>query len=50
MDEINAYKEESAKKSDFERTEMVKEKTGVRIQGVEGINPVNGKEYPDLCF
>ena len=46
MDEINAYKEESAKKSDFERTEMVKEKTGVRIQGVEGINPVNGKNIP----
>ena len=37
---------EAAKKSDFERTEVVKEKTGVKIQGVKGINPVNGKEIP----
>ena len=46
MDAICAYQEESAKKSDFERTEMVKEKTGVRIEGVEGINPVTGKQIP----
>lgn len=46
MDAIVAYQEESAKKSDFERTELVKEKTGVRIEGVEGINPVTGKQIP----
>lgn len=46
MDAIIAYQEESAKKSDFERTELVKEKTGVRIEGVEGINPVTGKQIP----
>ena len=40
------YREQSAKKSDFERTEMAKEKTGVRLDGVAGINPVNGKEIP----
>ena len=46
MEEIRAYQVEAAKKSDFERTEVVKEKTGVKIQGVKGINPVNGKEIP----
>lgn len=46
MDAIIAYQEESAKKSDFERTELVKEKTGVRLEGVEGINPVTGKQIP----
>ncbi len=46
MEEVAAYQEESAKKSDFERTELVKEKTGVMLQGVRGINPVNGKEIP----
>ncbi len=46
MEEITAYQEESSKKSDFERTEMAKEKTGVRICGVEGINPVTGKQIP----
>ena len=46
MEEIRAYQAEAAKKSDFERTEVVKEKTGVKIQGVKGINPVNGKEIP----
>lgn len=46
MDEIHAYQEKAARKSDFERTEMVKEKTGVRLDGVCGINPVNGKEIP----
>ena len=44
--EINKYKEEAAKKSDFERTELVKDKTGVCLDGVKAINPVNGKEIP----
>ncbi len=44
--EVNAYKESAAKKSDFERTELVKEKTGVKLDGVSAINPVNGKEIP----
>ena len=46
MDAIRAYREASARKSDFERTEMAKEKTGVRLEGVAAINPVNGKEIP----
>ncbi|RPF48455.1 leucyl-tRNA synthetase [Hydrogenoanaerobacterium saccharovorans] len=46
LSEIKAYQEEAAKKSDFERTELVKEKTGVEIKGIRGINPVNGKEVP----
>ena len=46
IDEVRAYQEEAAKKSDFERTELAKDKTGVRLQGVNGINPVNGKEIP----
>jgi len=46
MDEIHAYQEKAARKSDFERTEMAKEKTGVCLDGVCGINPVNGKEIP----
>ena len=46
MDEIKAYQEEAARKSDFERTELAKDKTGVEIKGVKGINPVNGKEIP----
>ena len=46
MDEIRAYQKEAAKKSDFERTEVVKDKTGVRLDGVTAINPVNGKEIP----
>jgi len=46
MDVICAYKEEAAKKSDFERTEVVKEKTGVELKGVSGINPLTGKEIP----
>lgn len=46
MDEIRAYQEKAARKSDFERTEMAKEKTGVCLKGVRGINPVNGKEIP----
>lgn len=46
MDEVKAYQAEAAKKSDFERTELAKDKTGVRLDGVCGINPVNGKEIP----
>lgn len=46
MSDIKAYQEEAAKKSDFERTELVKDKTGVELKGVMGINPVNGKEIP----
>ena len=45
-DAVAAYQEEAARKSDFERTELNKEKTGVVIEGVKGINPVNGKEIP----
>ncbi len=45
-DEVLAYREEAAKKSDFERTELVKDKTGVRLDGVMAVNPVNGKEIP----
>ncbi|MDO5573029.1 MAG: leucine--tRNA ligase [bacterium] len=44
--EIIAYREMAAKKSDFERTELAKEKTGVNIDGFTAINPVNGKEIP----
>ena len=44
--EVKAYKDEAAKKSDFERTELVKDKTGVCLDGVKAINPVNGKEIP----
>ena len=46
MDAVRAYREASARKSDFERTEMAKEKTGVRLEGVAAINPVNGRETP----
>ena len=46
MEEIRTYQEVSARKSDFERTEMAKDKTGVRLAGVSAINPVNGKEIP----
>ena len=45
-DDVTAYVEAAARKSDFERTELVKEKTGVKLEGVKGINPVNGKEIP----
>ncbi len=44
--EVRAYREEAARKSDFERTELNKEKTGVRLDGVAAINPVNGREIP----
>lgn len=46
MEEILAYREKAARKSDFERTEMAKEKTGVEIKGVRAVNPVNGREIP----
>ena len=46
MDEVRAYQQEAAKKSDFERTEINKEKTGVKLEGVMGINPVNDQEIP----
>ena len=45
-DEIVAYREAAARKSDFERTEMNKDKTGVQIEGVHAINPVTGKPIP----
>ena len=45
-DEIAAYREAAARKSDFERAELVKEKTGVEIQGLRAVNPVNGVEIP----
>jgi len=46
MDEVRTYQEAAAKKSDFERTELAKEKTGVKLAGVEAINPVNGVQIP----
>ena len=46
MDALDAYKEECAKKTEFERTQLVKDKTGVRIDGLAAVNPVNGKEIP----
>ena len=45
-DEVTAYQKTAASKSDLERTELNKEKTGVRLDGVRGVNPVNGKEIP----
>ena len=44
--EVVSYQKEAAKKSEFERTEMNKDKTGVMLKGVKAINPVNGKEIP----
>ena len=46
MDEVRAYQAECQKKTEFERTQLVKDKTGVRLDGVRGINPVSGKEIP----
>lgn len=46
LDEVRKYQDEAAHKSDFERTELNKDKTGVRLQGVMGINPVNNTEIP----
>ena len=45
-DAVAAYQEEAARKSDFERTELNKDKTGVKLEGVAAINPVNGKQIP----
>ncbi len=45
-DEITAYREQAARKSDFERSELAKEKTGVAIDGLTAVNPVNDKEIP----
>ncbi len=45
-DEVVAYQKEAASKSDLERTELNKEKTGVCLDGVKGVNPVNGREIP----
>lgn len=46
FDAILAYREEAAKKSDFERSELAKDKTGVQVDGIVAVNPVNGKEIP----
>ena len=46
MDEVRAYQAAAARKSDFERTEVAKDKTGVLLDGVKAINPVNNKEIP----
>ncbi|MBQ2828367.1 MAG: leucine--tRNA ligase [Clostridia bacterium] len=46
FDEVESYRTECAKKTEFERTQLVKDKTGVRLAGFTGINPVNGKEIP----
>jgi len=45
-DEVIAYRNAAAAKSDFERTELVKDKTGVKLDGIRGINPVNNQEIP----
>lgn len=45
-DAIMAYREQAARKSEFERTELAKDKTGVQVDGLTAINPVNGKEIP----
>ena len=46
MDAIKAYRTEGAKKTELERTQLVKAKTGVKIEGLEAVNPVNGKKIP----
>ena len=46
IEDIRTYREEAARKSDFERTELNKDKTGVKLDGVAAINPVNGKQIP----
>ncbi len=45
-DEVEAYKAEAAKKSEFERTELAKDKTGVKLEGIYAINPANGEKLP----
>ncbi|MBP3447290.1 MAG: leucine--tRNA ligase [Clostridia bacterium] len=46
MADVEAYRKECAKKTEFERTQLVKDKTGVKLSGLSAINPVNGKEIP----
>ncbi len=46
IDALDAYKEDCSKKTEFERTQLVKDKTGVRIDGLSAINPLNNKEIP----
>ena len=46
LDEVRTYQKEAEKKSDFERTEMQKDKTGVRLQGISATNPITGEEIP----
>ena len=46
MDALDAYRAECAKKTEFERTQLVKDKTGVRIEGLTAINPLTGKQIP----
>ena len=46
FDEVEAYRKECAKKTEFERTQLVKDKTGVKLQGFEAVNPVSGKHIP----
>ncbi|MBR1842788.1 MAG: leucine--tRNA ligase [Oscillospiraceae bacterium] len=46
LEDVKAYQEAAARKSDFERTELNKDKTGVELKGVRAINPVNGREIP----
>ena len=46
IDALDAYKNECAKKSEFERTQLVKDKTGVKIEGLTAINPITNKEIP----
>ena len=46
MDEVEKYRAECGKKTEFERTQLVKDKTGVKLDGLTAINPVNGKEIP----
>jgi leucyl-tRNA synthetase len=46
MDEVKAYRVECTKKTEFERTQLVKDKTGVKLSGIEAVNPMNGKKIP----
>lgn len=46
IEEVRAYQQEAAKKSDFERTELAKDKTGVKLGGITAVNPVNGNNIP----
>ncbi|MCR5687107.1 MAG: leucine--tRNA ligase [Lachnospiraceae bacterium] len=46
FDEVEKYRETCSKKTEFERTQLVKDKTGVKLDGISAINPVNGKEIP----